>query len=183
MSEIHNYVSLLERLLESVECIIDFSYSNANIYNWYNNTNYFNYLITNREKYKGRSFFRYETCKTPSRCIELAINGRLLEWLILHFYFEVHNSSHKSSQCLSQGHTVFWSNPFTLAKAISILCSSKFVRGDNAFVCSWCFALRKRLPWKIHFHPNKMYIMHILQVSIVMKFFHIDEKSNVKWKF
>lgn len=156
---------------------------NANIYNWYNNTTYFNYLIKNRENIEGGHFFRYETCKTPSRCIELAINGRLLEWLILHFYFEVHNSSHKiKSMSISRTYS-FFSNPFTLARAISILCSSKFVRGDNAYVCSWCFALRKRLPWKIHFHPNKMYIMHILQVSIVMTFFHIDEKSNVKWKF
>lgn len=63
MSEIHNYVSLLERLLEPVECIIEFSYFSANISNWYNNTNYFNYLITNGENIKGGHFLDMKLAK------------------------------------------------------------------------------------------------------------------------
>lgn len=140
-------------------------------------------MITNRENIKGGHFLEMKLAKH----LLVAKSWQLMD-VYLNGWFYIFISKYiirriKSSQCLSQGHTVFWSNPFTLARAISILCSSKFVRGDNAFVCSWCFALRKRLPWKIHFHPNKMYIMHILQASIVMTFFHIDEKSNVKWKF
>lgn len=135
-------------------------------------------MITNRENIKGGHFLEMKLAKH----LLVAKSWQLMD-VYLNGWFYIFISKYiirriKSSQCLSQGHTVFWSNSFTLAKALSILCSS---RGDNAG--SWCFALRKRLPWKIHFHPNKMYIMHILQVSIVMKFFHIDEKRNVKWKF
>lgn len=56
MLEIYNYVLLLVRLLEFVECIIDFFYFSVNIYNWYNNINYFNYLIINRENIEGGYF-------------------------------------------------------------------------------------------------------------------------------